>query len=66
MELKEIFNQWLVFYDQFEVLVLMLMFINMVAGLLILFIRNRVTKLNKSTILASIRFLMRYVLYFSR
>ncbi len=66
MELKEIFNQWLGFYDQFEVLVLMLMFINMVAGLLILFIRNRVTKLNKSTILASIRFLMRYVLYFSR
>ncbi|PIM95628.1 Cytochrome c oxidase subunit 3 [Candidatus Hodgkinia cicadicola] len=42
MELKWAFNQYLVFYDQFEVLVLTLMFINTVAGLLILFIRNNV------------------------
>ncbi|PIM95225.1 Cytochrome c oxidase subunit 3 [Candidatus Hodgkinia cicadicola] len=42
MELKWAFNQYLVFYDQFEVLVLILMFINTIAGLLILFIRNNV------------------------
>ncbi len=42
MELKWAFNQYLVFYDQFEVLVLTLMFINTIAGLLILFIRNNV------------------------
>ncbi|PIM96672.1 Cytochrome c oxidase subunit 3 [Candidatus Hodgkinia cicadicola] len=42
IELKTAFSQYLVFYDQFEVSVLTLMFINTIAGLLILFIRNRI------------------------
>ncbi len=45
MELKWAFNQCLVFYDQFEVLVLTLMFINMIVGLFILFIRNNVVNM---------------------
>ncbi len=42
IELKTAFSQYLVFYDQFEVSVLILMFINTIAGLLILFIRSRI------------------------
>ncbi len=45
MELKWAFNQYLVFNDQFEVLVLTLKFINTVAGLLILFIRHNVVNM---------------------
>ncbi|PIM95878.1 Cytochrome c oxidase subunit 3 [Candidatus Hodgkinia cicadicola] len=45
MELKWAFNQCLVFYDQFEVLVLTLMFINTIAGLFILFIRYNVVNI---------------------
>ncbi|PIM95528.1 Cytochrome c oxidase subunit 3 [Candidatus Hodgkinia cicadicola] len=45
MELKWAFNQCLVFYDQFEVLVLTLMFINTIVGLFILFIRNNVVNM---------------------